>query len=267
MDYAKALKCATLAQEIYYDFAAIKFSEFVNSRPELIQNDATDTQCAILPGKAPDATYIVFRGTEKNADWKTNVEFTRALFEIRWTEVSEMTPPPDDDKPRPRQILPAQPDGGQTDLAPGAPRAKMHQGFVNAYMSVQDYIHRYLRNNEVTNLTITGHSLGGALATLCAIDLQLTYAGQYAMDIYTFGAPKVGNPEFRDLFTQHIPRSYRFHNALDIVPDLPRPWQGYRHVNTEYRLGSRLSWQFFSRRVSDHYMKSYIAALRAAANL
>lgn len=259
MEYATAMRCAILAQEIYRDFANVKFSGFPDSTPELIQLETTDTQCAIIPDDVDNRLYIIFRGTENRLDWKTNVEFSRDLFEIRRVEEAAARTTPPTGAPSTRDILPVT----GTDLASNAPRAQMHRGFVNAYMSVQRNVHRYVQSMLPANLTFVGHSLGGALATLGAIDFQLTYQGRYAIDIYTFGSPKVGNPAFRDLFNEHVPNHYRFVHGLDIVPELPRFWQGYYHVNQLYRLGSRLTLQFFSRRVSDHYMTSYIAALQS----
>jgi hypothetical protein len=67
------------------------------------------------------------------------------------------------------------------------------------------------------NLWITGHSLGGAMATIagamCRWEGSLNVAG-----VYTFGAPKVGD----DKFAQNYPAELqRFENRNDIVPHLP----------------------------------------------
>ena len=83
------------------------------------------------------------------------------------------------------------------------------------------------------------------------------------IELYTFGAPKTGNRGFRSSFNTRVPNSYRFVNGLDIVPALPRPWQRYTHIDQEYRLGSRLSWRFLSKRFTDHDIKNYIQALQA----
>ena len=54
-------------------------------------------------------------------------------------------------------------------------------------------------------IIVTGHSLGGALAVLCAFDFRLDpfLMDRYTLDrsklmrVITFGAPKVGDDEFR----------------------------------------------------------------------
>jgi predicted lipase len=142
--------------------------------------------------------------------------------------------------------------------------AMMHQGFTSAYMSVRDTIHTYLKKYSIPCVTVTGHSLGGALATLCAVDVQYNFP-DVDLDLYTFGSPRVGNDGFRDSFNRRVPKSYRFVYGMDIVPALPRPWQGYRHVDTEYRLGPRFSWNFLTQRFKDHAIDNYINALKDLA--
>lgn len=43
-------------------------------------------------------------------------------------------------------------------------------------------------------LFLTGHSLGGAMASLAAPDIKDNFGGISAF--YTFGQPRVGNPQF-----------------------------------------------------------------------
>ncbi|TVP67959.1 MAG: hypothetical protein EA342_07320 [Leptolyngbya sp. LCM1.Bin17] len=82
-------------------------------------------------------------------------------------------------------------------------------------------------------------------------------------EVYSFGAPRVGNQAMVDSYNRRIPLSYRFVNGWDIVTRIPREWQGFAHVDTAYPLGSRLTWQVVSRRFSDHAITAYIAELEA----
>jgi predicted lipase len=52
---------------------------------------------------------------------------------------------------------------------------------------------------------VTGHSLGGALATLCAYELcnrAPSKRAHYSVTMYTYGAPRVGNKTFADSFNK-----------------------------------------------------------------
>lgn len=44
-------------------------------------------------------------------------------------------------------------------------------------------------------MRITGHSLGGAMGTLCFADLASKFP-RLALALHTFGSPRVGNPAF-----------------------------------------------------------------------
>ncbi|NDJ16051.1 lipase family protein [Myxacorys almedinensis] len=250
MDYSKALQCAILSREIYQDFASIRFSDFPSITPELISQADTDTQCAVF-ADGGNAIYIVFQGSTSDLDWETNLEFKQELVDFKQEVIQEQIV---QDK---EQVYPY---GAESKSG-----AKMHKGFVTAYFSVRDQIFNYLRSRNVSRVTVTGHSLGGALATLCTVDLQFNFSGQFAIDNYTFGAPRVGNDGFVESFNRRIPDSFRFVYGMDIVAAIPRVWQGYRHVDQEYRLGNRFSLQFLSRRFKDHSIENYINELKKQA--
>ncbi|KAJ0092471.1 hypothetical protein Patl1_25753 [Pistacia atlantica] len=53
----------------------------------------------------------------------------------------------------------------------------------------------------------TGHSLGGALATLFALELsssKLAKCGAISLTMYNFGSPRVGNKKFADVYNEVI---------------------------------------------------------------
>jgi predicted lipase len=77
-----------------------------------------------------------------------------------------------------------------------------------------------LSANPSATLVITGHSLGGALASLAAFDLkQIT--GITSKEVYTFGSPRVGDSGFASAYQQRVNTTWRMTNHKDIVPHLP----------------------------------------------
>ncbi|WP_372661572.1 lipase family protein [Cohnella sp.] len=96
-----------------------------------------------------------------------------------------------------------------------------HVGISNIYYSARDQILSSLKRlSKEKDLIITGHSLGGALAALCAVDV----AGNSEFsnpNLYTYGAPRVGDPIFAKVFSNTVGQSYRVNNRFDVVPQLP----------------------------------------------
>ena len=93
----------------------------------------------------------------------------------------------------------------------------VHKGFNDAYELVADDIQKKLNEEAYADkiLFITGHSLGGALATVAAKRLDHK-AGIGAC--YTYGSPRVGNKEWICGLKTPI---YRIVNAADAVTMLP----------------------------------------------
>ncbi|UBF24869.1 lipase family protein [Kovacikia minuta CCNUW1] len=248
VDYSRAVRYAIYSQEIYQNFSTITFGGLV-AKPNLITQASTDTQCAIL--SEGNGITIVFRGSESQFDWET--DFDTIQEQVKFD----------------RQVIREEIVSDQEKVYPYAGEsssgALMHRGFVKAYFSVRDQIHEYIRTHEVSSVVATGHSLGGALATLCAVDVQYNFGKKASVEAFTFGAPKVGNDGFRTSFNERVPNSYRFVHGMDIVPELPRWWQGYRAVDKEIRIGQRFSWNFLSQRFKDHAIDRYINVLKEKA--
>jgi triacylglycerol lipase len=136
---------------------------------------------------ADKAIYVVFRGTQTITEWLNNVQFPQVIFDL-------VT------------------DGGQT-----------HQGFTAVYESVRDTVittvNALIASDTYTTLYVTGHSLGGALAVLAALELRERTALEPIM--YNFAAPRVGDPAFRQRYREAVSNSWRTVNTHDIVPTLP----------------------------------------------
>lgn len=100
-----------------------------------------------------------------------------------------------------------------------------HRGFLGAFQAVESRLRSALSRIAGRKLLLTGHSLGGALATVLAAEWQ---AFMPAAWIVTFGQPAVGSGSFRMFFLQHYSgKFFRFVNDDDIVPRVP---PGYEHV-------------------------------------
>ncbi|OCQ99973.1 hypothetical protein BCD64_02515 [Nostoc sp. MBR 210] len=79
----------------------------------------------------------------------------------------------------------------------------------------------YQQPND-TALYITGHSLGGALATLAAYKSLVYEKSFYITALYTFGSPRTVQQALAKKIAQKFDgRSHRIVNGIDVVPRLP----------------------------------------------
>ncbi|MEM6519731.1 MAG: lipase family protein [Cyanobacteria bacterium P01_D01_bin.71] len=238
LDNRVALLCAQLSKEVYEGFDEIVFDSLPGSKSTLIESQdrgQTDTQAAVLYVPNPPALYLVFRGTEKGIDWINNLQVRQKIYPYG--------------------------DDSTTDV-------RFHQGFMNAYFAVRDPLLDLVKTFPQVPVIATGHSLGGAIATIAALDVQYNitqHTGQ-SIAVYSFGAPRVGNSALVNSFRRRVPQSYRFIYGWDIVTRVPQSWQGYAHVPEPQQLGSRWSWKILSRRFTDHRINNYIAALEGRVN-
>ncbi|KAK6265915.1 hypothetical protein QUC31_016752 [Theobroma cacao] len=191
---------------------------FIKSEFEKIcflDNATTDTQVAIWRDSARRQIVIAFRGTEQ-ARWK---DLRTDLMLV------------------PAGLNPERIDGDFKQ------EVQVHSGFLSAYDSVRIRIISLLKTSiryidETTKplrrwqVYVTGHSLGGALATLLALELsssQLAKHGAISVTMYNFGSPRVGNRRFAEVYNEKVKDSWRIVNHRDIIPTVPR-LMGYCHV-------------------------------------
>lgn len=96
---------------------------------------------------------------------------------------------------------------------------KAHQGFTMAFRSIEKHLRKALAELDKTDpglqIFITGHSLGGALATSATHTLEKDFL---ISACYTFGSPRVGTVEWSDSVKTPI---YRVVNGADGVPMVP----------------------------------------------
>ncbi len=244
-----ALSLALCADLAYKDKTIIEEKvkgEWKFSGCQFIENRGDDTQLFVMSNN--NVAIVAFRGSEPNIkDWGRNFTF------------------PFDDGPF----------GGD-----------VHSGFYSGVNNVWEMLTGAIKDFNGTGqktLWFTGHSLGGALATLAVAKLR--EMNQSVSGLYTFGQPRVGDEIFADGFNSKFKSlSFRFVNNNDIVTRVPPSVLKFSHIGTfkyfnkDGKLKSDISyWERFYDRlhgrvenifktenkdfadgIKDHNMKNYI---------
>ncbi|XP_054783067.1 phospholipase A(1) DAD1, chloroplastic-like [Prosopis cineraria] len=112
--------------------------------------------------------------------------------------------------------------------------AMVESGFLSLYtsstpscLSLQEMVHQEIRRilqtygDEPLSLTITGHSLGAALATLTAYDIQTSFDRPPMVTVISFGGPRVGNWSFREKLESQGTKILRIVNSDDVITKVP----------------------------------------------
>mmetsp|Transcript_26361 Transcript_26361/g.60729 ORF Transcript_26361/g.60729 Transcript_26361/m.60729 type:complete len:321 (-) Transcript_26361:476-1438(-) len=129
----------------------------------------------------------------------------------------------------------------------------LHGGFAKSLLEsgnvqkILSEVKPILEENPDFKLFITGHSLGGALATLfgfyVAANDDPIYSKNGPIQIFSASSPRVGNKAFRDSFKYLEERGKlrhaRIYNARDKVPLLPYVGGFYKHVGIAIKLRFR----------------------------
>lgn len=129
-----------------------------------------------------------------------------------------------------------------TDFVAAGVGARFHSGFLAALDEIWEPMFGVvdgLKQQKDRPLWVTGHSLGGAIALLAAWRLERNFVTVH--QVYTFGAPMVGNEAASEAFKKKFPnRIYRFIDTRDLVPRLPTMSlfsNEYQHCLAEVALG------------------------------
>ena len=109
----------------------------------------------------------------------------------------------------------------------------VHEGFYDAWKelkpSIMSATKTLMEQNQGIPILVTGHSLGAALAQLCAIDvanLDNQLSNSSLIYLYTYGSPRWGNNVMTDHFDNVTGYHFRLMNDKDIVPTVPYQEQG-----------------------------------------
>lgn len=160
----------------------------------------SDAGTGALAGVGVDGadTIVYFGGTTSVTDWiRINADFRLEAFPESW--VADCL----------------------------AARPSVHRGFLRAYAAVRSklwgkILENVLRVGGSGRIIVCGHSLGGALATVAALDLacRLDPVDAAKLVCVTFGAPQVGDGLFVQAFDARVPLSLRVATVYDPVPKI-----------------------------------------------
>ena len=109
---------------------------------------------------------------------------------------------------------------------------RVHRGFKREVDDLWPMLETALMSN-VQPLWFCGHSLGGAMATICAGRCFLSHIESVPDQLYSYGSPRVGDKRYINYVTLD---HYRYVNNNDIVTRVPPAWMGYRHCGSEVYL-------------------------------
>lgn len=106
---------------------------------------------------------------------------------------------------------------------------KVHRGFKREVDRLWPMLEQALTDNRKP-VFFVGHSLGGAMAKICATRCKLSTINSNPQQLFTFGSPRVGDRKYvKSVALEH----FRFVNNNDIVTRVPPVWLGYHHSGHE----------------------------------
>lgn len=181
------------------------------------------------------ANIIAFRGTQTQIEWWRNLQATQQKYLHPITKEQY---------------------------------GKVHQGYLKI---VRDKISSKLIDvvrqlDPTIPCYITGHSLGGAVATLSAMEIALNVPEiRQQIRLYTYAAPRIGDRIFAQAHSQLIPNSYRIVNLSDSVPLVPPIRIANKFTTANYaHVGQKWS---FTNQFGDVLLNHVVDTYRAAIEL
>uniref|UniRef100_A0AC34FCV1 Fungal lipase-like domain-containing protein n=1 Tax=Panagrolaimus sp. ES5 TaxID=591445 RepID=A0AC34FCV1_9BILA len=118
----------------------------------------------------------------------------------------------------------------------GSVNKRFYDGFSKIWSGgMKDDINRLINTYPDFDIWITGHSVGGAMASIAAATIASTkIIPAYQMYLFTFGQPRTGNEDYAKNFNDLGMFAYRVVNNRDPIPHLPPLNEnGYFHHGAE----------------------------------
>ncbi|MEL7223357.1 MAG: lipase [Cyanobacteria bacterium J06576_12] len=141
--------------------------------------------------ESDEDSILVFRGTQRTAEWVGNI------YAVQQDYIHPQT---------------------------GAKLGRIHTGFRGIADTIinPSVVETARQINPNKPCYVSGHSLGAALATVLALDIALAIPQlQPNLQVYAYGSPRIGDPEFARSYAKILPNSFRVSNQADPIPTLP----------------------------------------------
>eukprot|EP01065_Artemidia_motanka_P005407 TRINITY_DN12606_c0_g1_i3.p1 TRINITY_DN12606_c0_g1~~TRINITY_DN12606_c0_g1_i3.p1 ORF type:complete len:514 (+),score=134.79 TRINITY_DN12606_c0_g1_i3:1452-2993(+) len=167
-------------------------------RYELVRVISQGGMQVLIARRGPSLA-VAFRGSSNMRNWRDDFRVPKS----RWTEMPAAAPRPswlrrccccvDDNVPM------------------------VHSGFLAVWQGVEEQVLAAVRQHLPPggSVQVTGHSLGAACAVLCAYSIARNVHA--SPELYTFGAPLIGNVAFKQRHKMLVPRHFRVVNDGDII--------------------------------------------------
>ncbi len=224
-----------LCDVVYKEEKDIDFNSFGLTKVKWVDDKKSDTQAFVA--MKDKSIYVVFRGTSSKKDAQNDVSIDKVPF-IN--------------------------DGD-----------KVHIGFLSSWNAVKDIIFKNIdKMSGYNKIVVCGHSLGAAVATLCAYNLSHVY--DTTIECCTIGSPRVGNKTFKNNYDNRKIKTLRIVHNNDVVTH--SPFIGYHHVNymlridhdgniKKYMIDWERAWNYIKsmvtgKNVKDHMTDSYMNSLK-----
>lgn len=241
---------AELASLAYHDEAGVRkiLTRLLNIADRDIQWLAQDGTDGFMIDYQGDY-FIVFRGTEfYKPDSVTLSSVPRTIMDIQ-TDLGFTTMRVNEEEDNPVSGV------------------NIHGGFNCALEAVWQQINEFVQQDPDKKIWLTGHSLGGALATVAAMRLHKRVKG-----LYSYGCPGVGDETLVRFFDDNLAdKAFRYVNGNDLVTRAltVAPFANFSHVGEEQMIDIKQSasifdflWDGFNIGLRDHSPLYYMHGTR-----
>ncbi|KAJ2494037.1 hypothetical protein IWW37_000115 [Coemansia sp. RSA 2050] len=143
----------------------------------------------------------------------------------------------------------------------------VHSGFLYAYSAgaskIKAVVAGLAQKYPDYKIVLTGHSLGGAQATLAAVDIASEHPEWVnRLELYTYGQPRVGNAAFSDWLSKQPFSIFRAVYREDVVAQVPLRSMGFQHQAQEVWYNSNTQTTFCGSDAENPTCQNSVSALR-----